>query len=80
MTQRLSGTIGLVQEERFQLVDDDGGAHLFILDHRCSLTPDDLLRYWRSGGRVSVEFSAAQNIMARIASHVSPENTMEVSR
>jgi len=42
MARSVRGTIALVQENRFQLVDRDGTTHLLTLDHRVSLPPSEL--------------------------------------
>ena len=77
MGNKVGGTITVVQEERFQLVDDDGVAHLFILDHHSELEPDDLRAFWREGRRVSVRFEDAPDLIARIARKVNAETTTE---
>ena len=38
----MSGVVTIVQEGRFQLVDDDGVAHHFLLDHSAPLDPEQL--------------------------------------
>ena len=40
--QRLDGVITIVQESRFQLVDDEGVAHHFLLGHRAAIEPEQL--------------------------------------
>jgi hypothetical protein len=38
----MQGVITIVQEGRFQLVDDDGVAHHFLLGHKAALEPEQL--------------------------------------
>jgi len=45
----MDGIVTIVQESRFQMVDTDGVAHLFILGHKAAAEPHSLGRC--SGGR-----------------------------
>jgi hypothetical protein len=40
--QRLDGVITIVQESRFQLMDDDGVGHHFLLGHGAAIDPEQL--------------------------------------
>ena len=53
---RLSGTVTMVQERRFQLVDDRGVAHLFLLAPDAPVDPRALHELASSGERVAVSF------------------------
>lgn len=52
----MNGTITLVQERRFQLVDDKAVAHLFLLAHDAAADPAVLEDALRSGARVRVSY------------------------
>jgi len=52
----MNGTITVVQERRFQLVDDGGVAHLFLLAHDAAADPAALEDALRSGARVRVSY------------------------
>lgn len=75
---KVRGAITLVQEERFQLVDGGGVAHLFVLDHHVRLGPTDLTRLWRAGEHVEVEYRDASQLIARIATSVRRVSATEV--
>jgi hypothetical protein len=75
--ESLRGTIALVQENRFQLVDRDGVAHLLTLDHRVPLQPKDLRALWRSGRTVLVCVRDAPRLIGSIATAVEPLATTE---
>ena len=40
--QSIAGTLLIVQEERFQLLDRDGVGHFFLLGHGSAVEPDQL--------------------------------------
>lgn len=64
---QMEGILTIVQEERFQLVDDAGVAHLFILAHGASTEPDQLADLQRRQARVRIRYSAADNIIGFVA-------------
>jgi hypothetical protein len=76
-TQIVSGTVALVQERRFRLVDDAGRSHLFLLAPDASAEPEQLLQLVANGWRVHVRHSAAPGLTAaRVAGaifHAEPE-------
>jgi hypothetical protein len=67
---RTSGTITLVQEERFQLDCDDGTKRLFILSHKAPLESDELGRLKREGAHVEVEYDDRPGLLAHTAHDV----------
>lgn len=72
------GTITLVQERRFQLVDDGGTAHLFLLAHDAPLDALRLAPLAGSGRRVRVEYRKVPDLIAHVAQNVcllQPEET-----
>ena len=64
---RIGGAITLVQERRFQLVDDRGVAHLFILAADASFDPDEFHALASSGQRVRVEYSDDGEALSHVA-------------
>ena len=64
---RATGTITLVQEERFQLDCDDGKKRLFILSHQAPLETDELARLKRQGAHVEVEYDDQPGLIAHTA-------------
>jgi hypothetical protein len=61
------GRVSLVQEGRFQLVEDDGRSTLFILSHGATIEPQDLPALQRDASRVSVRCDAAPGKIAEVA-------------
>ncbi len=61
------GRITLVQESRFQLLEDDGRATVFILGHRAGIEPQDLPALQGTGSRVQVESRPAPGLVAETA-------------
>ena len=77
MARSVRGTIALVQENRFQLVDRDGTSHLLTLDHRVSLPPSELRKLWRSGAPVIVELREAPGLISAVAMSIQPLSSTE---
>lgn len=63
--QRLDGVITIVQESRFQLVDDDGVAHHFLLGHRAAIEPEQLPPLLER--RVRVFYTDPKNLIGHLA-------------
>lgn len=59
------GTVLLVQESRFRLLDDHGRGGLFVLAPDAPLGPQDLPAL--TGRRVRVEYEKADGLVAGIA-------------
>jgi hypothetical protein len=70
MRRYVQGKLTLVQEQRFQLVDDAGVSHLFILASDVSLKPADLRAILESQQPVRVEYEDAASLIARIATAI----------
>ncbi len=66
-----SGLITIVQEERFQLMNDAGVHHLYLLPADTPVGVEDLERLQRSGERVRVRYRDAPDSIARIAQELS---------
>ena len=71
------GKLSLVQEERFQLIDDRGVAHLFLVAPGVSLKPADLRKILRSEQPVRVEYEESPTLIARIATAIHAEPALE---
>jgi hypothetical protein len=61
------GTVTIVQEGRFQLSDDDGVSHLFILSYAATAEPEQLQALQRQQARVRVRYTSAPNLIGRVA-------------
>lgn len=66
---QLTGTVTLVQERRFRLLDGDGRTHLFLLAHDAPVEPSQLRRL-TAGAPVTVTCRRAPELIARIAANV----------
>src|SRR4051794_22050687 len=69
--KRMDGIVTIVQESRFQLTDDNGVSHLFVLGHDSMAEPDQLEPLQRSQARVSVRYTGARNAIGLVAHTVS---------
>jgi hypothetical protein len=61
------GIVTIVQEGRFQLSDDAGISHLFILSYAASGEPEQLEALQQRQARVRVRYRSARNMIAGIA-------------
>ena len=64
------GTVLLAQEGRFQLRDEAGASHLFLLGHAAFAETDQLPALARSQSKVRVSYKEAANIIALIAKRI----------
>ena len=69
--KRMDGIVTIVQESRFQLTDDAGVSHLFILGHDTMAEPDQLEPLQRRQARVSVQYTEPRNAIGLVAHAVS---------
>ncbi len=67
----MDGMVTVVQESRFQLTDDRGVSHLFILGHDAAAEPDQLAVLSRRQARVRVRYTQAENLIGLVAHSVS---------
>ncbi len=67
---QMEGTVTIVQEGRFQLSDDHGVSHLFILSHGASAEPEQLSDLQRRQARVRVRYTPARNLIGLVARSV----------
>jgi hypothetical protein len=70
MTHTMRGTITIVQEGRFQLTDDRGVAHLFILGYAAAAEPSQLAPLGRRQARVSVRYTIPPQCIGNVAHSV----------
>ena len=68
--QTVEGVVILAQESRFQLTDDAGVSHLFVLSHGAFAEPSDLSILQKEQARVRVRSSEAPNLKARVAHRI----------
>ena len=64
------GIVTVAQESRFQLTDDQGIAHLFVLSHGASAEPWQLVDLQRRQARISVRYKESSNMIANIAKRI----------
>ena len=67
MTRSMEGVVTVVQESRFQLTDDRGVSHLFVLSANAAAEADQLAPLQRRQARVRVHYSAAQNVIGNVS-------------
>lgn len=63
----MTGTITIVQESRFQLMDEQGAFHLFLLSPHAAAEPAQLSPLVARQARVRVRFEAADNLVGFLA-------------
>jgi hypothetical protein len=66
----IEGVVTIVQESRFQLTDDDGVSHLFILGHGAAAEPGQLEPLQRRQARVRVRYKEPRNVIGLVASTI----------
>lgn len=66
----VSGTIRLVQEHRFRLIDENGRDRLFILSHRAPVEWSDLEAMQQAEHAVTVVYREIDNMVAAEAHDV----------
>ncbi len=68
MTQHMEGVVTVVQEGRFQLTDDRGVSHLFLLSPHGPAETEQLAPLQRAQTRVRVRYQPAANIIGNVTS------------
>lgn len=68
--ESIEGVVTIVQESRFQLTDDAGVAHLFILGHDTLAEPEQLAPLARDQSRVRVHYSRPADVIGLVAHRV----------
>lgn len=64
------GIVTLTQESRFQLTDDQGISHLFILSHGAAAEPSQLGELQHRQARISVRYEKSPTLIANIAKRI----------
>lgn len=64
------GIVTLAQESRFQLTDDRGIAHLFILSHGASAEPSQLAALQHDQTKIAVHYQESTTLIANIAKRI----------
>jgi hypothetical protein len=59
----MEGVVTIVQEGRFQLLDDQGVSHLFLLDSKAAAEPDQLPPLQHRQTRVRVCFKPRDDMI-----------------
>ncbi|GJE12442.1 MULTISPECIES: hypothetical protein [Methylobacterium] len=70
MTYVKEGVVTIVQESRFQLTDDNGVSHLFLLDRNAAAEPAQLAPLQARQARVRVTYEPARNLIGLVARSV----------
>ena len=70
----MTGTVTIVQESRFQLTDDRGASHLFLLGHGSMAEPDQLAPLQHAQARVRVRYIQPGNIIGMVARSIEVED------
>ncbi len=63
----IDGVVTIVQESRFQLTDDKGVSHLFLLGHDSFAEPEQLEPLARRQTRVRVRYTAGADVIGFVA-------------
>ncbi len=66
----IDGVVTIVQESRFQLVDDAGVAHLVVLGYESLAEPDQLQALAAGQRRVRVRYTDSAEVIGLIAHDV----------
>ena len=67
MTKSMSGVITIVQEGRFQMTDDFGTSHLFLLGGLAAAEAEQLSPLVGQQARVRVDYAPAANLIGYVA-------------
>lgn len=65
--QAIQGIVTIVQEGRFQVMDDEGVGHHFLLSHRAAVEPEQLPMLQRNQSRVRVWYQNAPDLIGHVA-------------
>jgi hypothetical protein len=74
LPRTMQGVVTIVQEGRFQMTDDDGVSHLFILSPSAAAEPEQLTALQRRQARVRVRYRPASNLIGNTASAIYAES------
>ena len=70
-TRSMTGTVTIVQESRFQMTDDDGVSHLFLLSPYAAAETEQLTALQHRQARISVRYKPAANLIGNVAQKIS---------
>jgi hypothetical protein len=62
-TKEMAGVVTIVQEGRFQMTDDAGASHLFILSHGAAAETDQLVALQNRQARITVRYHKAAGVL-----------------
>lgn len=74
MRKSIDGVVLIVQEGRFQLMDDDGVGHQFELSYQAALEPEQLPALMRERTPVRVGYDPADNVIGFVAQSIETLN------
>jgi hypothetical protein len=66
----MCGVVTIVQEGRFQMTDDTGVSHLFILGHSSAAEPQQLAALQARQARVRVHYRPAANLIGNMVTTI----------
>jgi hypothetical protein len=69
----MRGTVTIVQEGRFQLTDEAGVSHLFVLGTRAGLEPAQLAPLAARQARIGVRFKPGRGLLAGVVEAIHVE-------
>ena len=70
---KLTGRMTIVQEGRFQVIDDEGAGHLFILSPHAAAETSQLKPVARRQARVTVTYKDAALVVGLLAERIELE-------
>jgi hypothetical protein len=70
MAETMEGVVTIVQEGRFQLTDDNGVSHLFLLAPLAAAETEQLAPLQRRQARVRVRYKPARNLIGNVADRI----------
>ena len=70
MSKVMTGVVTIVQESRFQLTDDEGVSHMFVLAANAAAEAGQLTALQSRQARVSVRYDPAPNLIGNAASAI----------
>ncbi|MFL5288862.1 MAG: hypothetical protein ACJ8AW_49885 [Rhodopila sp.] len=74
MASTMTGIVTIVQEGRFQMMDDGGVYHLFLLSPNAAAETEQLTRLQHQQARVRVRYKPAAHLIGNVASAITLEN------
>ncbi len=66
----MTGIVTIVQEGRFQLTDDAGVSHFFLLSPHAAAEPAQLTALQQRQARISVRYTPAANLIGNVAHRI----------